>query len=268
MAHLLLPLCAPVAAAALWPAQSRSLSSRSLPGRRSVIFGATAAALTPSTHSARAEGDTVANPTNFKGFNLFGEGSAERCENGQGAACERLAEGSELILKLQKQSVANREKNAKQLYEQTVRNLNYGEFFDALDKNLVQLPSGKFAAYDAEEYTRLRKEGKIKIGAFDQLIDPDAPSPQSRADSTAGAAAGAAAGGAVSLDYAELVAAIKKGGVEGVVFEPPRGDVALALVGGDAMARTDVKAPWKKAEVVNIMARLGVPNNYADVSRQ
>ena len=43
-------------------------------------------------------------------------------------------------------------RNAKQLYEQTIRNLNYGEYFDAFDKNLVQLPNGKFAAYDLETH--------------------------------------------------------------------------------------------------------------------
>ena len=68
-------------------------------------------------------------------------------------------------------------RNAKQLYEQTIRNLNYGEYFDAFDKNLVQLPNGKFAAYDLETYTQMRKDGKIRIGSFDTLIDPETGEP-------------------------------------------------------------------------------------------
>ena len=51
--------------------------------------------------------------TDYKGFNLFGEGSAERCESGEGAARDRLAGGSELILELQQQSRTNKEKRAR-----------------------------------------------------------------------------------------------------------------------------------------------------------
>jgi hypothetical protein len=273
---VLLLLCAPAAAAtaarlpaaqqghspaaARLPAAQQGHSPASLVARRSALLLGATAYLTGSAPAARAaEGTDVAN---YKGFNLFGEGSAERCENGQGEACNRLAEGNELILKLQEQSRVNKEKNARQLYEQTIRNLNYGEYFDALDKNLVQLPNGKFASYDIETYTKLRKDGKIKIGAFDQLIDDDgktAPPP--------GAADGAAAASTRSVEYPELVAAIKAGGVEGVVFQPPRGDVALALVGGDAMVKADVKASWKKSEVSNILARLKIPNNYAELGQ-
>jgi len=213
--------------------------------------------------------DAPVKTTDYKGFNMFGEGSAERCENGQGAACDNLAEGSELILRLQEQSRANKEKNAKKLYEQTIRNLNYGEYFDAVDKNLVQLPNGKFAAYDIETYTQMRKDGKIKIGSFDMLIDPKTGLPPLtegiNADSAGGAAA-ADSGGTRDLPYQELIAMIKAGGIEGVVFQAPRGDIVLALLGGDALARTEIKASWKKAEMVKLMARLGVPNNFSELS--
>ena len=49
----------------------------------------------------------------YKNVNLFGEGSAERCESGEGAACDKLAGGSELILELQKRSRDNKEKRAR-----------------------------------------------------------------------------------------------------------------------------------------------------------
>ena len=118
--------------------------------RRSVFLGAAGAVLSAPVHAARAEISFASAEVNrgpsaqpakeetdpakvktvlqYKNVNLFGEGSAERCESGEGAACDKLAGGSELILELQKQSRDNKEKNAKKLYEQTIRNLNYGEY--------------------------------------------------------------------------------------------------------------------------------------------
>ena len=114
--------------------------------RRSVFLGAAGAVLSApvaraeisfasaevnrGAQSAKVETDPAKVKTvlQYKNVNLFGEGSAERCESGEGAACDKLAGGSELILELQKQSRDNKEKNAKQLYEQTIRNLNYGEY--------------------------------------------------------------------------------------------------------------------------------------------
>ena len=86
--------------------------------RRFLVLGSTAAlSLSAPVLSARAEVpvklDAPVKTTDYKGFNLFGEGSAERCENGQGAACDKLADGSELILQLQEQSRANKEKRAR-----------------------------------------------------------------------------------------------------------------------------------------------------------
>lgn len=242
--------------------------------RRSVFLGAAGAVLSAPVHAARAETPAnveapVKTVLQYKNFNLFSEGSAERCENGEGAACDRLAGGSELILELQKQSRDNKEKNAKQLYEQTVRNLNYGEYFDAVDKNLVQLPDGKFAAYDIETYTKMRKEGRIKIGSFDTLIDPatgEPPVTGSAAPTDSAAPAAAPMRGPAPLEYQALVERLKAGGVEGVVFQGARGDVAVALLGGDRLATTEVKASWKKAELLKVMGRLDVPNNFAELS--
>lgn len=266
-------------------------TAKALHGRRAVLAGA-AAALAPL--AALAADEDAKDVTKYKNFNLFGEGSAERCENGEGAACERLSDGSEYIRKLQQQSRDNKEKNARQLYEQTIRNLNYGEYFDSLDKNLVQLPNGKFAAYDTETYVRLRKEGKIEIGAFDRLIDPGAAPPPSEQQDGGGGRGGEAA----ALDYSRFVAAVRSG-VDGVVFQPPKGDVAYALVGEKMVSaprppaiafaaatcprcpcvrhprrlrpsvcrqvRADTAAGWKKTELVNIATRLAIPTNGADL---
>ena len=86
--------------------------------RRSVFLGAAGAVLSAPVHAARAETPAnveapVKTVLQYKNFNLFSEGSAERCENGEGAACDRLAGGSELILELQKQSRDNKEKRAR-----------------------------------------------------------------------------------------------------------------------------------------------------------
>ena len=40
-----------------------------------------------------------------------------------------------------------------------------------MDKNLVKMPDGTYKAFSMEEYTQLRKAGKIKTGSVDVLID-------------------------------------------------------------------------------------------------
>ena len=133
----------------------------------------------------------------------------------------------------------------------------------------MQLPNGKFAAYDIETYTQMRKDGKIKIGAFDKLVDPETGLPPLMEGGTADGARGSAAvgsGGTRDVPYEELIDTIKAGGVEGVVFQAPRGDIALTLLGGNALARTEVKASWKKAEMLKVMGRLSVPNNFSELS--
>ena len=100
--------------------------------RRSVFLGAAGAVLSAPVRAARAETAWSSAEVNrgpsaqpakvegpvktvlqYKNVNLFGEGSAERCESGEGAACDKLAGGSELILELQKQSRDNKEKRAR-----------------------------------------------------------------------------------------------------------------------------------------------------------
>lgn len=100
---------------------------------------------------------------------LLGEGSDERCENGEGAACERLAEDIPIVRQLQEKSRVNKEKNAVELFDKTVRQLGYSDFFDAIDKNLVQLPNGTYTTLSGKTYTKLRKEGRIDVGAVDRV---------------------------------------------------------------------------------------------------
>lgn len=102
---------------------------------------------------------------------LFGTGSAERCENGEGEACSRLADGNDYIMKLQARSRANKEKNARELYEKTVRQLGYSDFMDQLNLNLVLLSNGSYAVLTPEVYAEKRKAGKIKPGSVDELLD-------------------------------------------------------------------------------------------------
>lgn len=105
---------------------------------------------------------------------LLGVGSASRCESGQGEACEALADGNEYVRKLQERSRLNRAKYEQELFDKTVRQLGYSEYFDAIDKNLVQLPDGKYALLTAEQYSGLRKAGKMELGSIDKLTEvPD-----------------------------------------------------------------------------------------------
>uniref|UniRef100_A0A7S0LC77 PS II complex 12 kDa extrinsic protein n=1 Tax=Coccolithus braarudii TaxID=221442 RepID=A0A7S0LC77_9EUKA len=129
--------------------------------RRHVLVsaGAACAMLTVGSQCIASTRETLSAP-----------GSAERCEGGEGDACTSLAEGNALILQLQARSRQNKEKNERELYDKTVRQLGYTDYFDALDKNLVQLPDGKYTLLDPAEYGKLRKEGKIKIGSIDQLL--------------------------------------------------------------------------------------------------
>ena len=87
------------------------------PLSRRVVSALAASAVLAPTSTLASTKDTI-----------FGVGSDERCENGEGAACERLAEGNELVAKLQARSRANKEKNAAALIDKTVMQLGYSDF--------------------------------------------------------------------------------------------------------------------------------------------
>jgi hypothetical protein len=150
---------------------------------------------------------------------LLGKGTAERCENGEGEACGRLAEGNEYVRMLQERSRVNRQKNADkvvgraarardaclpaapaaphppfrpfpQVESQTVMQLSYDEYFATLDKNMVLQPNGKYAVLSSADYARLRKAGQIQPGGVDRVLV--------NLDAAPAAAPGAAPGGVVA----------------------------------------------------------------------
>jgi len=153
-------------AAAALPVQSPALAHPALPvhhcSRRGALVPLLAAAAIAAApqHSEASTRDTLLAP-----------GSAERCEYGEGEACERLAEGNPYILALQKKSRAGREEIKDKLFDKTVTTMGYDGYFGAIDKSMVQAPDGSYRLLDAEEYSRLRKQGKIKPGAIDKLVE-------------------------------------------------------------------------------------------------
>ena len=98
-------------------------------------------------------------------------GQGQGCTFGEGAKCDDLAEGNELILKLQKQSRDNKEKYERELYEKTIAMLGYDDALMAVGKNLVLKPDGKYAALSDAEYQAAKKAGKIVRNQVDELRD-------------------------------------------------------------------------------------------------
>jgi hypothetical protein len=138
-------------------------------GRRAVLSTATAVISTAAVCCivSPAHASTAAD--------LLGKGNAERCVNGEGEACDRLAEGNEYVRMLQERSRLNKQKNADRVEALTVMQLSYDEYFATLDKNMVLQPNGKYAVLSTEEYARLRKAGQIRPGGVDRLlVDLDA----------------------------------------------------------------------------------------------
>lgn len=135
-----------------------SLRQPSALSRRAVLSTALAACLGPRCADASTRDG------------LLAPGSEERCENGEGAACERLAGGNEYVKSLQERSRLNKEANVAKVWDQTIMALNYDEYFTTLDKNMVKLPNGSFAVISTEEYSALRKAGRIKVGGFDTVV--------------------------------------------------------------------------------------------------
>jgi len=208
-----------------------------------------------------AGGTAALTPSSAWAIRVYADGSAQRCEAGQGEACAELSEGSPLIKRLQEQSLQNRAKNERELYDQTVRQLQYSEYFSTGNEALVQLPNSSYVRLDMEAYASLRKSGRIQPGAVDRLL-PEGVEPVF-------GPATAEEPPVVStslLAYGEFCDALKASRVEGVVFQPPRGDFAYAVV-GSASKKVDLGAGWKKAEVVNILTRLDIPNNYAELQQ-
>lgn len=133
-------------------------------GRRAVLSTAAVCCISPPAHASTAA-------------DLLGKGTAERCVNGEGEACDRLAGGNEYVRMLQERSRVNKQKNADKVESQTVMQLAYDDYFATLDKNMVLLPNGKYAVLSTEEYARLRKAGQIQPGGVDRLLVNLDPAP-------------------------------------------------------------------------------------------
>ena len=136
---------------------SAALKPAGIRGRRAVL-GAAAFGLLRQPALASTAAD------------LLGKGSAERCESGEGEACERLAGGNEYVRALQERSRRNKQKNADKVWDQTVMQLSYDEYFATLDRNLVLQPNGKYAVLSQQDYAKMRKAGQIKPGGIDRLL--------------------------------------------------------------------------------------------------
>jgi len=119
--------------------------------RRAWFAGAFGAAAVPAAAHASKRSDLLSD-------------NGSGCVFGEGDGCEALAEGNELILKLQKKSRDNREKNEKELYEKTVAMLGYDDFFTTVDKVMVRIDgSDKYKALTMQEYSDAKKAGKIYL---------------------------------------------------------------------------------------------------------
>ena len=108
----------------------------------------------------------------------------------------------------------------------------------------------------------MRKQGKIIPGAMDRLTELP-PGMANAATVVMPEGTSTSSNARELLQYAEFLARVKQG-VEGVVYEAPRGDTAVALLGGDTVVRGDIKASWKKAELSSVLTKAGIPNNYED----
>jgi len=135
------------------------LTSAGVLSRRAVVLSGIPLSTAASSASASQRSD------------LVGAGSSERCESGDGEACERLSEGNPYIQKLQARSRENREKNAAKVWDQTVKTMDYDSYFSTLDQNMVLLPDGAYKLLSADEYSRLRQAGKLKVGAIDRVLE-------------------------------------------------------------------------------------------------
>ena len=76
-----------------------------------------------------------------------------------------------LPARLCRKSKEKRQQYIDELYDKTVMQLGYSDYFDTLDSNLVQLSNGKYTLLNVEDYTKARAAGKIKIGGIDRMTE-------------------------------------------------------------------------------------------------
>ena len=132
-----------------------SVAAARLPSTRRAVLGSSFAA-------ALAAAPMRAARASKKGDMIGDNGSG--CTMGDGEGCAALAEGNDYILALQAKSRANRQKNEEALYEKTIANLGYDDFFTTVGKVMVKNGDGTYSALTQEEYSVLRKAGRIDVG--------------------------------------------------------------------------------------------------------
>ena len=181
-----------------------------------------------------------------------GGGATGQCVYGEGSGCAELAEGNELILKLQQRSRDNKVKNELELFEKTTAMLGYDDYLIASDKVMVRVDfKGYYKALTPSEYAEAKKAGRISPG--DNGIDnldiksENAPAAVAIVDATA-----------------DVKALVKAGKVEGVIFKAPDGMSALA-VSGDSVLPVKFDKAWKREEFYMLCQKRGLPNNLKDV---
>ena len=181
-------------------------------------------------------------------------GGGSGCVYGEGDGCADVAEGNELILKLQQKSRENKAKNELELYEKTTAMLGYDDFMIASGKVMVRTDaSGKFKALTTEEYYAAKKAGRISPG--DNGIE--------NLDFVASSSAAPAAKSA-SQSYDDAKARLMANQIEGVIFKAPSGMTALYVSDNKVTSFTFDKE-WKREEFYTMCEKRGVTNNLKDV---
>ena len=228
----------------LLAAPASAAAHGSLRTTRRAVFGGALAAIAPALPAlASTRADLLGGG---------GGGATGKCVFGEGPGCTELAEGNELILKLQQKSRDNKEKNELELYEKTTAMLGYDDYLIASDKVMVRVDlKGKFKALTPNEYNEAKKAGRISPGdnGIDNLdiVRAEAPASVIATDSNA--------------EVKDLLAA---GKVEGVIFKAPAGMSALA-VSGDRVLPISFDKAWKREEFYMQCEKRGLPNNLKDV---
>ena len=186
-------------------------------------------------------------------------GQGQGCTYGEGDKCAELAEGNELILKLQKRSRDNKEKNELDLYEMNVAKLGYDDYLMSSDKVMVRTDaSGKYKALTLEQYYAAKKAGRLSPGV-NGIENLDA-TPEMTANGNVDLAAAAP----VVPSVTTVKQMILDNKVEGVIFKAPLGMTALA-VSGDKVFPVSFDKMWKREEFYNLCEKRGLPNNLQDV---
>ncbi|CAN0515146.1 unnamed protein product [Ectocarpus sp. 12 AP-2014] len=86
-----------------------------------------------------------------------------RCITGEGAQCEDLAEGNELIKSLQAKSALSKDR----YFQETLDTYNdFKNYFRAESKHMVKHNTGKYEILTNAEYAAAEKAGKVKDDVF------------------------------------------------------------------------------------------------------